>query len=341
MEYKNKLRKISAVKLEVEISLTKEQYEEEKKMQLKRLGRTVKVKGFRPGKAPDHVLEAELGYRLIEETLERLLPKATYEVLKENGYEKVINVSYEVKKFELEEGIEFIATVYLYPEFDIPDLKKIKVKKEDDKVTKEELDEFYTNFVNDLIKRKEKDSKDKLDAEKVDDKWIESQNIPNVKTKEELIKFLEEYLAQQKKESNHAKYVNSIIDSAMTKVKIEVPDVLIDAELNERERQNRERLEGLGIKWEEWLKQQKTDEEKLKEQWRDDVKSLIERQMFLSKLADSSGVEVTDEEIEKSMENIGSLANYPAADLERFKVNMKNQIFDQRLTEWLVKQVEG
>ncbi len=341
MEYKNKIKKVSDIKLEIEVNLTKEQYEEEKKTQLKRLGKTVKVKGFRPGKAPEHVIEAELGYKLIEETLERLLPKATFEILKENDYDRIINVSYEVKKLELEEGINFLATVYLYPEFDIPDLKKVKVKKESDEVTDKELDEFYTNFVNDLIKRKGGDSKEKLDPEKVDDKWIETQNIPNVKTKEDLRKFLKDYLAQQKKESNQAKYVNSIIDTTMSKVKIEVPDVLIEAELNERERQNKVRLEGLGIKWEEWLKQQKTDEDKLKQQWRDDVESLIRRQMFISKLADESNVEVTDEEIEKAMGNINTEANYSAADLERFKTQMKNQLFDQRLTKWLVDQVEG
>ena len=110
----------------------------------------VKAAGFRPGKAPDHIVERELGVQSVQAEVIDAALGATYpKILVENEINPVGSPQVEVKKFVPYTELEYVLTVEVLAPVKLADYKKLKAKKPEVKVSKEELD----NAIEDLRKR--------------------------------------------------------------------------------------------------------------------------------------------------------------------------------------------
>ncbi len=90
---------------------------------LKRLGRTAKVHGFRPGKVPFKVLEQQYGTQVHQEVLGETLQRAFAAEAKTQNLKVVGSPSFELKTHDLNaEQVEYSATFEVYPEVAIGDL---------------------------------------------------------------------------------------------------------------------------------------------------------------------------------------------------------------------------
>jgi trigger factor len=106
-------------------------------------GKQVKVPGFRPGKIPAKILEAQFGPGIRAAAQEQLIRKSADAALKELKHETTRDTSIASRTPDLlEEGKEFqyvIKTEY-YPEITLPDLKTITTTLEAVSVSDEEVD---------------------------------------------------------------------------------------------------------------------------------------------------------------------------------------------------------
>jgi FKBP-type peptidyl-prolyl cis-trans isomerase (trigger factor) len=338
-DYSYKLNKTSNTKIELNVTINKNLYDEEKGKQLNKLSYKVNMPGFRPGKAPKDVVEVKLGSELLEKTVESILPKVTLEILKENKYEKIISVKYDISKMDFEKGLEYKAIVYIYHDFTLPEFSKIKVKEDEVKVVDEELNEFYNNFIKEFEpKDKKNDEKPSLTIDKITDEWVKEKKFPKINTVQELKDFLKKLHLQEKENKVKSKFLNEIIEKLSKESNIEVPEVLIEWQLDEREKQDKVRLEKLGIKWEDWLKQQKTDENEVKKIWSEEISNSIKRQLLISKLAEVSKVAVTEEEAEKVLLGINGYNKLGDEEAHKMRHRMMDQIFEQKLEQWIMNE---
>ncbi len=103
--------------------------------------REAALPGFRPGKAPEAVVRQKYGKNIDEEVNQQLVSKG-YERIREEKSFTVYTLA-DVKKGEIAKGKDFIIEyeVDVLPEFKTPDWKKIKVAKEEVKVTDADIDE--------------------------------------------------------------------------------------------------------------------------------------------------------------------------------------------------------
>ncbi len=87
-----------------------------------------RIPGFRPGKAPQNVVEAKFRKEIQEELTKKLVTETTREAIREKGL-KVLSIS-EVDDVEFtpERSMRFTATLITSPEFELPDYKGIPVK---------------------------------------------------------------------------------------------------------------------------------------------------------------------------------------------------------------------
>ncbi|MFA5197026.1 MAG: trigger factor [Patescibacteria group bacterium] len=121
-----------------------------------RLSKNVKVAGFRPGKAPKHLIEREIGQeRLNAEILDLIIPETYYEAITKENLNPVGPPEIKLLKFVPTDGLSYEAVIEVLPEFKLPDLTAIKIKREVPKITDEEIQEV----LNDLAKQLAKHSK--------------------------------------------------------------------------------------------------------------------------------------------------------------------------------------
>ena len=115
-----------------------------KKAAAAKISRSMKIKGFRPGRAPLAVVERMAGVdyvrsEAIDEAIQDVVPAA----IDDAGLEPVTVPSVAAIRDESEDGyVEIDVTVTLWPELDaLPELGEFEIEVEDPAVTQEEIDE--------------------------------------------------------------------------------------------------------------------------------------------------------------------------------------------------------
>lgn len=143
--------KVTSEKLEGKVKLTievdKEALEKASDEVYRKIGVNVKVPGFRPGKAPKNIVIKEIGQERFEaEVLDAVLPQTYYEAIIQEKLEVAGAPEVKVIKFVPTDGLTYEAVVEIMPEVSLPDLSKIKVKREALKVTDEEVKETLADL---------------------------------------------------------------------------------------------------------------------------------------------------------------------------------------------------
>lgn len=142
MDYQ--IKKLPKSEVELTVTVTDEELKEYSKTALQKLSKDVKIKGFRPGHAPANVVEQHLGketisYHAIEIAIQKSYTDA---VIKEN----LQVVSRPEVKIESEDPLKYTAKVAVLPEVELKDYKSIKVKKEEVKVTDEDMEKVMEDL---------------------------------------------------------------------------------------------------------------------------------------------------------------------------------------------------
>jgi len=108
----------------------------------RRLGREVKVPGFRKGKVPRQVLEARIGRdTLIAEAIEHeAVPEFYAKALDEHGVEPLSRAKVDPPDYQDGQPLEFSATVEVKPEIELPEYRGIEVEQPTVEVTDEQVD---------------------------------------------------------------------------------------------------------------------------------------------------------------------------------------------------------
>lgn len=121
-----------------------------------RLGRTVKVQGFREGKAPLAVIEKNIEPALLQgdfldEAMTQLYAKAT----KEQSIRPVTRPKVDVKKFVPFTELEFTVTTDIIGEVKLPDYKKVVVEKQKVSVTAKDVTDVVKSLQTRLAEKVE------------------------------------------------------------------------------------------------------------------------------------------------------------------------------------------
>lgn len=121
---------LGALERRLNASIPQQQLRGEVEARLKRLGRTAKVHGFRPGKVPLKVLEQQYGAQVHQEALGDALQRSFAEAAQANSLKVAGNPDFEVKTADLSaEQIEYSATFEVYPEVVLGNIAKENVER--------------------------------------------------------------------------------------------------------------------------------------------------------------------------------------------------------------------
>ena len=143
-------------KTEIKVDIPKDAFEKVYKDVLLGFGKDAKIAGFRPGNAPDEVLESHVGHtKLLNETASFLVSKHIAEILKKEDLSPLDSPQIAFHSLSKGSSFSFSASFTQRPKVKVGDWKKIKVKKQKAKgVTDEDVNLSIKNIHEAWVKRK-------------------------------------------------------------------------------------------------------------------------------------------------------------------------------------------
>ena len=132
----------------------------------------------------------------------------------------------------------------------------------------------------------------------VDDDFAKDTNIPNVETVEDLKKTVRERLEENKKTEAENKADEKLFDQLCANTKIDMPDVLVEDEVNGQIQQMAAQLQQYGLSFSQYLKMMGKTVDDLKADYKAEAEKRVKLRLTLSKIAEVEGLEASDEDVE-------------------------------------------
>lgn len=128
------------------VELPAERIEKEVESRLKSVGRTAKIKGFRPGKIPAKVVRQRYGMQVRQEVLTDLMGQSYRDAVEQENLHPVAQPTIEPEVAKDEKGFAFVATFEVLPEVTLADLDKIEVTRPDVQISDDDRDDMLQNL---------------------------------------------------------------------------------------------------------------------------------------------------------------------------------------------------
>ena len=128
------------------VQLPAERIEKEVETRLKRVGRTAKIKGFRPGKIPPTVVKQHYGVQVRQEVLSELMSQSYSDAIAQENLQPVARPTIEPEMGDAEGDFAFVATFDVLPEVTLKDLDKIEVKRAEVEIGDSDIDDMIENL---------------------------------------------------------------------------------------------------------------------------------------------------------------------------------------------------
>ena len=141
-----KIEDISSVQRKLSFEVLWDDVKKELDSIYKTVGRSAKIRGFRPGKAPRNMLELHYKERVEEEAVSNLVTKHFSDAVEKNNIDVVAQPVIDQKGITKGENFLFTATVDIQPLLDPTDYAGLALEKESLSVTKADVDDRLTQI---------------------------------------------------------------------------------------------------------------------------------------------------------------------------------------------------
>jgi len=131
--------KTEGLKREYEIVVPSKDIERKLTARIEEVGRTVKVDGFRPGKAPKDLLRQRYAASLYGEVCDKAINDGMEELLKDKNLRPALQPNVELKNFKEGEDLVFAVNLEVVPEINPVDFTTLKLERLKAEVSEEEV----------------------------------------------------------------------------------------------------------------------------------------------------------------------------------------------------------
>lgn len=129
-----------ALERRMRVELPADQIQQDVDSRLKSVGRTAKIKGFRPGKIPPKVVRRHYGAQIRKEVLAELIQKSYGEAVTQEKLSPAGRPKIEQEKAKKGDDFAYVAIFEVLPEFRLKKLDKLKIDKPDVSIGKKDID---------------------------------------------------------------------------------------------------------------------------------------------------------------------------------------------------------
>ncbi len=348
----------SQVKISGEIPY--EELNKERAGAIKAFAKNLELDGFRKGHVPESMVVKHVGeMAILTEMAERAISHFYHHILEAHDIDAIGHPKIEITKIAPNNPLGFSALVAVLPEITLPDYKKISETHNKEKVSDKVTDEELEDKIKDILRQKVAYERlqNKAQAPKVEGELPTPETVEDVKDLEipeltdEVAKSLgqpgqfanvadfktklREHLEIEKKRevaTNHrAKLTDGIIEAST----IELPQILIDHELNQMFAQMEDDLGRANLKMEDYLKHIKKTRDDIKTEWTPAAEKRAKLQLILNEIAKKENITPDETLVENQVKDI--IGMYKNANKE----NVRTYVSTILTNEAVLKMLEG
>lgn len=153
----------------------------------------------------------------------------------------------------------------------------------------------------------------------VDDEFVK--DVSEFDTLEEYKKDIEKKLLERREKAADADVENQLIDAVIEKVQAEIPDEMVENEVDEIINAFAQRLQSQGLKLETYLQYTNMTTDDLRAQYKPQADRQVKVRLGLEKIAQLEGIKPTDEECEEELKRLSEAYGMPLENVKGL-VNM-------------------
>lgn len=354
-------KKLERSEVEVTGEITAEAFDHHYKHVVSHATQSADIPGFRAGKAPEsvvvkHVGEPALMERAAREAIDEIFP----DIIDELKLRAISTPTIAITKIARGNPLGFRARIALLPEIVIDDYKKIaaSVKPVDEnsdtvQVTEKEITEVIDNlrhmFAHEQAHGAHGHAHDHAahDHDHDHDHTHELPELtdefaaklgPDFKTVADLKKGIEENVLASKKRELKERRRGEIAEKLVAAATIDVPEVLIESELESMMHQFKSDVERSGVTFPAYLADIKKTEDDIKKEWRTNAEKKAKLELLLGHIARAEHIVPGEDEVKAGVDEITKRH----ADVDRFRARMhvERVIRNSMTLDFLEKQAE-
>ncbi len=329
------------------------------------LSKEVEIDGFRKGHVPEQILLSKIGEMpLITEMAERALSAVYPKLVAEHKLDVIGYPQIGITKIAKDNPLGFTITVAVVPEITLPDYFAIAKKVNADKASKEVTEEEVTTQINDILRQKVayerlqkkaqphdhahdencdheheheeapiEDAKD-IPLPELTDEYVKTlrkpgqfENVEDFKTK------MREHLTIQKAQDVDSFHRAKITDAVIAETTLELPQVMVDAEINQMFAQMETDLERAQLKVDDYLNHIKKTRDDLKKEWTPSAEKRAKLQLVLNEIAKVEKIEADSSLVDAQTDTL--LEQYKDADEKRVRVYVTSVLTNEAVLKKL------
>ncbi len=358
---KIKITKLPNSLVEIEGEIDADIFEGYFSKALKKLGENLKLDGFRAGKVPENIMLQKIPeISILEEMAEMALGENYPKIIEENKIDAISRPDIAITKLARKNPLGFKIKTAVLPEITLPDYKALSKKVIAD-VTDEEKnitvsDEDVENTIMDIRKSRApkvhmadlpaeaeakeggvKESEEKMpepELPEVNDEFVQAlgpfKDVADFKAKLKINIKLEK--ENQQKEKTRLKIIEKIIEDSS----LEVPEILINIELDKILYRMESDITQMGLKFEDYLTHLNKTKEDLKKDFRVDAEKKAKLALILNEISKVEKITASDEQVASEVAHI--LEHYKDADPERARMHAENVLTNEQIFQFLESQ---
>lgn len=141
--------------------------------------------------------------------------------------------------------------------------------------------------------------------------------IEGVNSKETLEKEIKSQIEVRKEHDFENKYIEELLDKATSNMKVEIPEEMVNDELDRIVEQYTNTLAMQGIKIEDFFRMTGSTEDDFRGHMKDEALNRIKSRLLLEEIAKKENIEVTSEMVDKELADLAEKYKMDASDIEK------------------------
>lgn len=335
------IKKLDGSLVEIKGEIPHEELILAKEAALKHLGEHLNIDGFRPGHIPANVVEKNAGEMAVLEEMARITLSKNYpKIVKENNIDAIGYPQINITKLAAGNPLGYTIIVATVPEIKLPDYKKLAksamAEAEDIEISDSEFEKALEQI---KIMRQKEDAKGAEIPEgaplpDLDDEFVKKlgdfKDLPDFKEK------VRANMSADKKWRVAEKKRVAMMEKIISETKIDVPDILIEAEAHKLVQKMKTDIENMGLKYDDYMKTVKKTEEDLRKEMKSDAEKRAKMQLIIGEIAKLEKIEAPKDKVTEEVKKVTEI--YKDADPENARMYIESVLQNEEVMKFLESQ---
>lgn len=333
--------------LEIEVEIAWESVASYESEVIKDLTKHMELPGFRKGHVPENMLRNKVGDQyIVEDMAEKALQEVFSDIIDKEDVNSIGRPNIVFTKVARDNPVSIRITLAIVPKAELPDYKKIakETKEESVNINDEDVEKFIEelrkNYARSTHTYKEGHNHDHehkdedLVLPEVNDDFVKKlgafETVEDFKTK------LKENLLNDKTARAKDKRRADIAEKIIAETKLEIPDILVESELDRMLGQFEGDITKSGMKMEDYLKHINKKVEDIRSEWTTDAEKRAKLKIILAEIALKEKIIPEESKVKEQYDEI--LRTYSDADPMRVKLYVEQEMTNSMVFDFLESQ---